>query len=89
MEGVGLRLNVVAEVKVASWQQQGRGLMLSALIYIYIYIYIYILWVCCFPLKPRVLQNWDFFFFFFGKLAFTMKVIMVVFLCSGFEKILI
>ena len=31
MEGVGLRLNVVAEVKVASWQQQGGGLMLSAL----------------------------------------------------------
>ena len=24
-----------------------------------------------------------------GRLAFTMKVIMVVFLCSGFEKILI
>ena len=31
MEGVGLRLNVVAEVKVASWQRQGGGLMLSAL----------------------------------------------------------
>ena len=30
MEGVGLRLNVVAEVKVASWQWQGGGLMLSA-----------------------------------------------------------
>ena len=31
VEGVGLRLNVVAEVKVASWQRQGGGLMLSAL----------------------------------------------------------
>ena len=31
MEGVGLRLNMLAEVKVASWQQQGGGLMLSAL----------------------------------------------------------
>ena len=68
MEGVGLRLNVVAEVKVASWQQQGSGLMLSALIYIYIYIYF--LWVCCFPLKPGVLQNWDFFFFFFWQVGF-------------------
>ena len=27
--------------------------------------------------------------FGYGGLAFTMKVIMVVFLCSGFEKILI
>ena len=33
-------------------------------------IYIYILWVCCFPLKPGVLQNWDFFFFFFLQAGF-------------------
>ena len=52
MEGVGLRLNVVAEVKVASWQQQGRGLMLSALRFFFFF-----LWVCCFPLKLGVLQK--------------------------------
>ena len=59
VEGVGLRLNVVAEVKVASWQRQGGGLMLSTLRLLLLLLLLLLLfwWVCCFPLKLGVLQK--------------------------------
>ena len=45
--------------------------------------------VCCFPLKLGFFKIGIFIYFLFCRLAFTMKVTMVVFLCSGFEKNLI
>ena len=30
----------------------------------------FFLWVCCFPLKPGVLQNWDFYLFFVLQAGF-------------------
>ena len=67
MEGVGLRLNVVAEVKVASWQQQGGGLMLLALIYIYIYIFFMGL---LFSFETWGSSKLGIFFFFFLQAGF-------------------
>ena len=83
VEGVGLRLNVVAEVKVASWWRQGGGLTLSTLRFPFFCAFVVFLWNLGF-FKIGI-----FIYFLFCRLAFTMKVTMVVFLCFGFEKNLI